>query len=100
MEKDIKNFASEGQQKNSVIAFKMAELELFNKLKKDYPILILDDLFSELDIKKVEKILNYISDDVQTFITTTDLKKIKKNYLKNSKDFKLDKGEVKESLYE
>ena len=97
---EIKNFASEGQQKNSIISFKMAELELFNNIKGEYPILILDDLFSELDLKKIEKILNYISDDVQTFITTTDLKKIKKNYLKNSKVFKLDKGEVKESLYE
>lgn len=97
---EIKNYASEGQQKNSIIAFKMAELELFNEINKEYPILILDDLFSELDMKKVEKILNYISDDVQTFITTTDLKKIKKNYLKNSKVFKLDKGEIKESLYE
>jgi len=99
-DQEIKYFASEGQQKNSVIAFKMAELEMFNDIKKEYPILILDDLFSELDLKKVEKILNYISDDVQTFITTTDLKKIKKNHLKNSKVFKLDKGEVKENLYE
>lgn len=99
-DQEIKNFASEGQQKNAVIAYKMAELELFNDLKGEYPILILDDLFSELDLKKIEKILNYINSDVQTFITTTDLKKIKKNYLKNSKVFKLNKGEVKESLYE
>ena len=99
-EQEIKNFASEGQQKNSIISFKMAELELFNNLKKEYPILILDDLFSELDLKKIEKILNYISDDVQTFITTTDLKKVNKKYLKNCKVFKLNNGEVKESLYE
>lgn len=99
-DQEIKNFGSEGQQKNAVIAYKMAELELFNDLKGEYPILILDDLFSELDLKKIEKILNYINSDVQTFITTTDLKKIKKNYLKNSKVFKLNKGEVKESLYE
>lgn len=97
---DIKNFASEGQQKNAVISFKLAELEIFNDINKEYPILILDDLFSELDIKKVEKILNYISDDVQTFITTTDLKKVKKSYLKNSKIFKIDNSGIKESLYE
>jgi len=97
---DIKNYASEGQQKNSVIAFKLSELELFYNIKKEYPILILDDLFSELDLKKIEKILNYISLDVQTFITTTDLKKIKKKYLKNSKVFEINKGEIRECLYE
>ena len=99
-EQEFKYFASEGQQKNSVIAFKLAELEVFNNKKREYPILILDDLFSELDISKIEKILSYISNDIQTFITTTDLKKIKKSYLKSTKIFELKDGEVKESLYE
>lgn len=97
---EIKNFASEGQQKNSIISFKLSELEVFKEKNNEYPILILDDLFSELDIKKVENILNYINCEIQTFITTTDLKKIKKKYLKSSKIFELKKGEVKESLYE
>jgi len=97
---DTKNFASEGQQKNSIISFKLAELEVFFNKNKEYPILILDDLFSELDLKKIEKILNYINKDVQTFITTTDVKKIKKSYLKNSKIFKLNKGVIEEDLYE
>jgi len=99
-DKDSKNYASEGQQKNSIIAFKLAELDVFYKQNREYPILILDDLFSELDIKKIEKILNYISKDIQTFITTTDLKKIKKGYLKNSKVFKIKNGEIGEDLYE
>ena len=99
-ETDIKNFASEGQQKNAVIAFKLAELEIFHEKNKEYPILILDDLFSELDLKRIENILNYITDDIQTFITTTDLKKIKKKYLKNSKIFKLTTDGIEEDLYE
>jgi len=98
--KDIKNFASEGQQKNAIISFKLAEIDIFYKLKKSYPILILDDLFSELDLKKIENILNYISDEIQTFITTTDLKKIKKKYLKNSKIFKITESGIEEDLYE
>ena len=98
--KEIKNFASEGQQKNAVISFKLAEIDLFYDLKKEYPILILDDLFSELDLKKIENILNYISDEIQTFITTTDLKKIKKKYLKNSKIFKITESCIEEDLYE
>ena len=97
---DIKNFASEGQQKNCVIAFKLAELEIFKEKTGEYPILILDDLFSELDIKKINKILNYISEDIETFITTTDLKKIKKCYLKSSKIFEFKNDEIKEKYYE
>ena len=97
---EIKNFASEGQQKNSVISFKLSELEVFKEKNDEYPILILDDLFSELDIRKIENILNYINKDVQTFITTTDLKKIKKKYLKHTKIFEIKDGEVEESLYE
>ena len=97
---ELKSFASEGQQKNSIISFKLAELEVFKEKNNDYPILILDDLFSELDINKIENILNYIKSDIQTFITTTDLKKIKKKYLKKVKIFELNNGEVKESLYE
>ena len=98
--KDIKYFASEGQQKNAIIAFKLAELEIFYRRNNDYPILILDDLFSELDLKKIENILNYISSDIQTFITTTDLKKIKKKYLKCSKIFKINENSIEEDLYE
>jgi len=98
--KDIKNFASEGQQKNAIIAFKLSEIELFYTIKKEYPILILDDLFSELDLKKIENILNYISDEIQTFITTTDLKKIKRKYLKNSKIFRVTEKGIEEDIYE
>ena len=99
-DKECKNFSSEGQQKNSIISFKLAELEIFYEKNSDYPILILDDLFSELDIKKIENILNYINKDIQTFITTTDLKKVKKKYLKSSKVFKLDGEVIKEDIYE
>lgn len=99
-DKEIKEFASEGQQKNSIIAFKLSELEVFYNKTKEYPILILDDLFSELDLNKIKNIFNYISDDIQTFITTTDLNNLEKDYLKNSKIFKIKNGEIEEELYE
>ena len=62
--------------------------------------MILDDLFSELDLSKIKHIFSYINDNIQTFITTTDLKKIKKFFLKNSKIFKLNNGVIEEELYE
>lgn len=88
-ESNIKDFGSEGQQKNAIIALKFAELEILKEEKDKYPILILDDIFSELDIEKINNILNIISDDVQTFITTTEINKLDKRILNNSKKFKI-----------
>ncbi len=71
--RDLKEYGSEGQQKNAIISFKFSELEIFKELTGSYPLLILDDLFSELDKEKVQNILNLLNHEVQTFITTTDL---------------------------
>lgn len=98
--KEIKLFASEGQQKLALLSFKFSELEVFKEKYLEYPILILDDLFSELDTKKIESIFKSINNDVQVFITTTDLKKIRKKYLNNIKVFKIKNGNIKEDYYE
>lgn len=92
----LKDYGSEGEQKNAIIALKLAELKLFSEMKKDNPILILDDLFSELDSEKINNILKFISDDVQTFITTTELNKVKKSLVNKSKIFKVINGRVEE----
>ena len=93
---DLKDYGSEGQQKNAVIAYKLAELEIFKKVKGSYPILILDDLFSELDRLKINNILKLINNDIQTFITTTEIDKIDKNILDKSRVFKVDESVVRE----
>lgn len=90
---NIKDFGSEGEQKNAIIAFKLAELELFKK-KNILPILILDDLFSELDSEKINNIFNYIDDDIQVFITTTELTKVNKKIKNNCKIFKIMKDKI------
>lgn len=73
---DLKDYGSEGQQKNAVIAWKFSEIEIFRQEKSVTPILILDDLLSELDYSKIQNILSFIESDVQTFITTTEFEKI------------------------
>ena len=85
----LKDYGSEGQQKNAIIAYKLAELEIFYKIRGNYPILILDDLFSELDRFKINNILELINDDVQTFITTTEIDKINDEILNKSKVFEV-----------
>ena len=95
-EETVKEFSSVGEQKNSIIAFKLAEIKnIENKLHRK-PILILDDLFSELDEEKINNILNLIDHDLQTFITTTEIKNVDKKLLEKAQIFHVKNGIVEE----
>ncbi len=93
----LKEYGSEGQQKNAVISWKFSEIEIMKQEKKVIPILILDDLFSELDMEKIENIFKLIDKDTQTFITTTEISKVES--LLNNCDYKkiyVENGTLKE----
>lgn len=92
----LKDYGSEGEQKNAVISLKMAEIDIFRDEKGVIPILILDDLFSELDEVKIGNIMSFISDDIQTFVTTTELNKVGESLKDNSKIFEIDSGNILE----
>lgn len=94
-EKNLKNFGSQGQQRMAVLAIKLAEIEIFKKYTDNYPILLLDDVFSELDKKKKNNLLKYINKDIQVIITTTDLTNISKKLLNKSKLIQIDNGNIK-----
>lgn len=98
--KNLKDYGSEGEQKNAIICFKLAEIELFIKDKGIYPILILDDLFSCLDAKKINNILKKLNKNLQIFITTTDLKNINTKILNNCTVFNIKKEKVVKKIYE
>lgn len=89
---DIRLFASEGQQKLVIIAYKIAELKIFKEIKKEYPVLLLDDVFSEIDIKKCNRIIKYLKGNIQTIITTNDINNINLNLVKNARIFKIKNG--------
>lgn len=93
---DLREYGSEGQQKNAIISMKFAELELFKEKKGYYPILILDDLFSELDEHKIQNILGFLSKDIQVFITTTNPEYFRCVDNKNYKSFHIENGQVME----
>jgi len=97
---NLKDYGSEGEQKNAIICFKLAEVELFIKDKGIYPILILDDLFSELDGKKINNILKKLNKNLQIFITTTDLRNINTQILNNCIIFNIKNGKVVKKVYE
>lgn len=91
---DLKYFGSQGQQRLAVIATKLAEIAIFEEVCHTKPILLLDDIFSELDLQKRRKLLKYIHDDVQSIITTTDLKNIQKKFLENANIYIVENGNV------
>ncbi|MDF2589211.1 MAG: recF [Anaerocolumna sp.] len=69
---DIRKYGSQGQQRTSALSLKLAEIELVKRITKDKPILLLDDVLSELDRKRQNYLLNNIN-DIQTIITCTGL---------------------------
>lgn len=95
---NMKYYASQGQQRLAIISFKLAEVSLFKAEKGTSPILLLDDIFSELDIKKRNQLIKYIPEDIQTIITTTDLKNIQKKIINQAKIFIVDHGKITERV--
>lgn len=91
---DMKNFASQGQQRLAVIALKIAEIYLFKEEKGEYPVLLLDDIFSEIDIKKRNKIINFLLNDIQSIITTTDINDIDEKLLENATIYVVNNNKV------
>ena len=69
---DVRLYASQGQQRTSALSLKLAELEVFKDRFNEYPVLILDDAFSELDKSRRARLLTYVK-GVQTIITCTDV---------------------------
>lgn len=68
---DIRHFGSQGQQRTCALSLKLAELEIFNSVIGEYPVLLLDDVLSELDLNRQNRLLNKIK-DIQSIITCTD----------------------------
>lgn len=91
---NLKLFGSQGQQRLAVICFKLSEIDIFKKKTNTAPILLLDDIFSEIDKSKKNKLLRFIDRDIQTIITATDLRGISKKIVDNAFVFKVDKGNI------
>ncbi len=94
----MKIFSSQGQQRMAVICFKLTEIQLFYETVHTNPILLLDDIFSELDVKRRNQLIRYLPKDVQIIITTTDLKNIKKSIIEKSKIFVVENGTIEEKV--
>lgn len=92
--KNLSLFGSQGQIRSAVLALKLAEVKLFYNITKEEPILLLDDIFSELDIKKRNNVLRYLNNNIQTIITTTDINNIDRNIRKRANVYNIENGKI------
>ena len=90
---DIRKFGSQGQQRTAALSLKLSEIELVKKITKDTPILLLDDVLSELDSNRQNYLLNSIG-DIQTIITCTGLEEFVNNRFEIDRIFKVTNGTV------
>lgn len=95
---ELKNFASQGEHKTFVIALKLAEYHFLKDNLENAPLLLLDDLLSELDSERVSKIISHLKNYGQIFLTTTGTgysKELKEFYDEGSINyFKIENGKV------
>lgn len=90
---DTKTFGSQGQQRTAVLTIKFSALKIIKEITGEYPVLLLDDVLSELDINRKRYILSTIS-GIQTIITCTGINDLE-NYLDNkAKIFNVSNGQI------
>lgn len=90
---DIRKYGSQGQQRTAALSLKLAEIELVKQITKDTPILLLDDVLSELDSNRQNYLLKSIG-DIQTIITCTGLDEFVNNRFEINKLFKVVNGAI------
>ncbi len=92
-----KDNASQGEQRIMVLAIILAISEIIYKTKQERPVFLLDDVFSELDGKRQNKLIKYLVElDAQTIITSTSLNHIEKTILENAKVFRVQDNTIRE----
>jgi DNA replication and repair protein RecF len=90
---DIRRFGSQGQQRTCALSLKLSEIDLVKKIIHNTPVLLLDDVLSELDSSRQNYLLGSIT-DIQTIITCTGLEEFVKNRFQINKIFQVIEGKV------
>ena len=90
----VQTYGSQGQQRSTVLSLKLAEIELMKLSTGEYPLLLLDDVLSELDDDRQTHLIKAIENKVQTFITTTSLDGIKQQFINEPVVISIEKGTI------
>lgn len=92
---DAKTYASQGQMRTATLSIKLAEVEIFKSVAGEYPVLILDDVMSELDLPRRKKLLER-TQDLQTIITCTHAERVL--YGKKANKIRIENGKIKNDV--
>ncbi len=91
---NLQVYGSQGQQRSAALSLKLAEVELINEIIGEYPILLLDDVLSELDHFRQTHLINTIEKKVQTMITTTSIINIDIKTIQKSSVYNVENGKI------
>ena len=91
---DLLLYGSQGQLKMAILSLKLSLVDVFYDVSGEYPILLLDDLFSELDVSKRNKVIQYLNRDIQTIVTTTDLDNIDNGLINDANVYEIENGQI------
>ena len=89
---DAKSYASQGQTRTAALSLKLAEVQIFHDISGEYPVLVLDDVMSELDLPRRKKLLKRI-DGIQTILTCTHAERVL--YGADCQKIRIENGEIK-----
>ncbi|SHE13776.1 recombination protein F [Chlamydia abortus] len=95
-DKEVQVYGSQGQQRTAALSLKLAELELIHEELGEYPVLLLDDVLSELDPYRQTQLIETFQDKVQTFITTTALDSVNMDKLSDAAIYHVKNGSVQD----
>ena len=93
LENDLRKYGSQGQQRTAALSLNLAEIEIVKKITGDMPVLLLDDVLSELDSKRQNHLLNHIN-EIQTLITCTGLDELIENRFEINRIYHIVNGTV------
>lgn len=91
---DVQTFGSQGQQRTAALSLKLAEIELIKEEVGEYPVLLLDDVLSELDEQRQTLLLETIQDKVQTFVSSTGVEGLKHQVLQQAERHYVREGKI------
>ncbi|GAA4076932.1 DNA replication/repair protein RecF [Amphibacillus indicireducens] len=93
-QRDVQKYGSQGQQRTTALSLKLAEIELIKQEVGEYPVLLLDDVLSELDQYRQSHLLDTIQGKVQTFVSTTSVSDVKHETIEKAELFYVENGTI------
>src|SRR5699024_4085921 len=92
--RNVQDFGSQGQQRTVALSLKLAEIQMVKQQTGEAPVLLLDDVLSELDDLRQTHLLHTIKNQVQTFLTTTSLDGVAEEIIGKPTIFQVVAGQV------